>query len=203
MENATIIIQKIFRGFLCRKRQLIPNSNYQTKTWRKTRKWYLNGKHNECELYQRELIELITKQKCNKTDMRINTETNTLQNPKNPIKLDNGFELTETFDGLQTVKTNIKLMYNLKFVCSDGGSQTRSLREVYHFITAQANFLSEHKKEHLFFVNILDGDTCFSTMGKFIYLISKPIYKDIKKNIFIGSLHEFQNWFISHHFEVL
>lgn len=51
------IIQKYIRGYLIRKYTLIPQSYYQTKNWRKNRKWYINGKFNECENYQVELIE--------------------------------------------------------------------------------------------------------------------------------------------------
>ena len=52
-------IQKVVRSFMIRKRILIPGSEIQTKNWRKNQNWYKGGKHNECELYQRNLIEKI------------------------------------------------------------------------------------------------------------------------------------------------
>ena len=66
-----LIIQKYVRGYLTRKHILIPSSFYQTKKWRKNRKWYTNGKSNECEKYQINLIEKIIKLKLMKTDDRI------------------------------------------------------------------------------------------------------------------------------------
>ena len=51
-----LTIQKYVRGYLTRKHILIPSSFYQTKDWRKNRKWYKNGKSNECEKYQINLI---------------------------------------------------------------------------------------------------------------------------------------------------
>ena len=55
-----LIIQKYIRGYLTRKYILIPSSFYQTKDWRKNRNWYKNGKSNECEKYQINLIERIS-----------------------------------------------------------------------------------------------------------------------------------------------
>ena len=47
--NQISIIQKNIRGYLVRKFILIPSSYYQTKEWRINRKWYKNGKSNECD----------------------------------------------------------------------------------------------------------------------------------------------------------
>ena len=71
-----------------------------------------------------------------------------------------------------------------------GGSQTRSLREVYHFITTQLNYL----KQNILFINILDGDESYRNMDKFKYLLSKPDYLTIK-NIFVGDMKTFYDWF--------
>ena len=52
---------------------------------------------------------------------------------------------------------NEKTTYdNLKMICGSGGDQTRALREVYHFISAQQRYLNEEQSSKLFFVNILD-----------------------------------------------
>lgn len=131
-----IIIQKIFRGYLIKKYILIPSSKYQTKQWRKNRKWYINGKYNECEKYQYKYIELITKYKLIKTNERFNIEKNIIMDNKNPNKHDDGYEWSKNFDGKIYIKSDI-YYFNLKFVCDNGGAQTRTLREVYHFIKSQ------------------------------------------------------------------
>ena len=154
----------IIRKYLIKKNILIPHSIYQTKNWRKNQKWYNTGKSNECEKYQINLIETILN--------------------KNPLKFNNGFEWTENFDGYIKINNN-NYYFNLKFVCDNGGMQTRTLREVYHFIIYQINYLT---------INNLNNNIYFNNYSKFIYLINK--YDDnIKKFIFIGSLYEFQKYY--------
>ena len=41
--------------------ETIVKSSLQTKNWRKSQAWYINGKTNECEKYQRTIIETIIK----------------------------------------------------------------------------------------------------------------------------------------------
>ena len=43
---------------------------------------------------------------------------------------------------------------------TDGGGQTRALREVYHFISAQQRHINQEVSSKIIFVNILDGDEC-------------------------------------------
>ena len=189
-----IIIQKNIRKYLIRKNILIPHSIYQTKDWRKNQKWYNTGKSNECEKYQINLVEKILNKKINKTFIRINIETNDLIENKNPLKFNDGFEWTENFDGYININNN-NYYFNLKFVCDKGGMQTRTLREVYHFIINQINYLIKSDyKNNIYFINILDGDNCFYNYSKFIYLINKYDL-NIKKYIFVGSLYEFQNYY--------
>jgi hypothetical protein len=107
-----IIIQKYVRRFLIKKQILIASSYYQTKIWRKNRKWYNNGKSNECEKYQINLIEKILQNKIIKTNERINIETNEIIDKKNPMIFDDGYEWTENFDGL-IIKNNNKYYFNL------------------------------------------------------------------------------------------
>ena len=193
-----ITIQKYVRAFLKRKCILIPQSYYQTKAWRKARSWYKGGKSNECEKYQIALIEKITKTTLNKTQDRINMETYEITSTSRPMKNDDGYEYTENFDGLLIKGTN-KYYYNLKFVCDAGGAQTRTLREVYHFIKCQMEYLikfdanaNANANANTYFINILDGDECFHNMDKFLYLLNKEQYKHIQKYVFIGSLYDFQ-----------
>ncbi len=161
--------------------QSLQSSNFQTKEWRQSQTWYINGKHNECEKYQKDLFQLIIKNNINYSDERIHLELNKIVSIKNPLKLNDGFEYTENFDGKFIDNNNIYHV-NFKFICGDGGAQTRSLREVYHFIKAQANLKNNN------FINILDGDSSFKHRQKF---------KSMKRNnIFIGDLNEFQIWWL-------
>lgn len=189
--TSIIKIQSIIRMYLVRRTLLIPNASYQTKIWRKNQNWYKTGKSNECELYQITQIENITNQKLMKTLDRIHMRDLTITSKKNPIKDDDGFEYSETFDGIQKNNSNIAY-FNLKFICNAGGAQTRSLREVYHFIESQLKLLSKSSSEHIKFINILDGDTCHKSMNKFNYLLNRDEYHNIKKYIFVGDLNAFQ-----------
>jgi hypothetical protein len=186
-----IIIQKYVRRYLAQKHILIPSSYYQTKYWRKNREWYNNGKSNECEKYQIKLIEKMISDKLIKTYDRINMETNEIISKKNPMTNNDGYEWSENFDG-QIIKNNKKYYFNLKFVCDSGGAQTRTLREVYHFIKYQMKYLIKCNMNDIYFINILDGDTSYNNMNKFKFLIDKEKYKHIIKYIFIGSLYDFQ-----------
>jgi len=191
------IIQKIFRGFYLRQNNIIQSSYYQTKHWRQTRLWYNGGKSNECENYQKSCIYHITKQELIKTDKRFNISNNELIENKNPMKNNDGYEYTENFDGAFEFNKNTYL-FNLKFCCDDGGSQTRTMRIVYYFIKLQLEYLlmkDSHKyKTSLFFINILDGDTSYKNQDKFLYLINKNKYELIKKNVFIGDMKMFQDY---------
>jgi hypothetical protein len=189
--KAAIIIQKIIRGYLCRNILSIP-SVYQTKKWRKNQKWYINGKHNECELYQRSLFEKITSIKCEKTNIRLNNYDNKLENIVNISKKKDFFEWSENFDGL--IKKNNKTFFiNFKFVCDEGGAQIRTLREVYHFIYSQIIYINnlEKNNDEIYFINILDGDTCNKYLKYFTQVLS---YIKNKKEelIFIGDLYNFE-----------
>ena len=186
-----LTIQKYVRRYLTQKHILIPPSSYQTKDWRKEQKWYTNGKSNECEKYQINLIEKIIKNKIIKTDDRIYMKNNEIISNKKPMINNDGYEWSENFDGL-LIQNNNKYYFNLKFVCDSGGAQTRTLREVYHFIKHQMEHLIKFNMNNIFFINILDGDTSFKNMDKFKHLINDEKYKQVKKYVFIGSLYEFQ-----------
>jgi len=186
-----ITIQKYIRRYLATKHILIPSSRYQTKNWRKNRRWFKNGKSNECEQYQISLLEKIINTNLIKTNDRINIEINEIINKKNPMISNDGYDYTENFDRV-LIKNNNKYYFNLKFVCDNGGAQTRTLREVYHFCKYQMQYLIKFKTNNVYFINILDGDACYINMDKFVYLLNKEKYKYIIKYMFIGSLHDFQ-----------
>ncbi len=146
----------------------------QTKNWRKSQPWYINGKHNECENHQIEQIENIIGRKLRKTQARINLCTGKIDG-----ECDNIFEWTENFDGIDRVD-NIVVLFNLKMICGEGGFQTRSLREVYHFIQAQVKSLPLYR--NTLYVNILDGDECNRRM--------KQLRVKEEDRIFVGSMSE-------------
>ena len=188
---AIIIIEKYARKYIVEKFILIPSSFYQTKIWRKARKWYNNGKSNECEKYQTELIEKMLETRLMKTYHRIYMKTYEIINIIHPLKQSDGYEYTENFDGL-LIKNRNNYYFNLKFICDKGGAQTRSLREVYHFIKYQLLYLIKFNTNNTYFINILDGDESYRNSDKFLYLLNEEEYKEVKKYVFIGSLYEFQ-----------
>jgi hypothetical protein len=163
----------------------IVSSKEQTKRWRKEQDWYINGKQNECEIYQRKIFEHIIDQKIAKTQIRIDYRDYSLVHQPNPMNLADGFEFTENFDG-QFFRNQTQFLVNFKMTCDRGGAQTRTLREVYHFIKAQNSHLSSHDNYDLYFINILDGDT--------FYLHRDAFQKLSQKHIFVGDTFDFIQW---------
>jgi hypothetical protein len=177
---------------------LIISSESQTKDWRKSQPWWKGGKSNECEIYQRNQIQQITNQQCVKSSKRLNSRTMEFKEHTNPLTQEDGFDWTENFDGYQLLPSSgVELYYNLKMICDKGGAQTRSLREVYHFIEAQIDFLRLHPNRPIYFINILDGDTSFFQKDKFNYLMNLPENAPAKNKIIIEDMHRFRDWFVS------
>ena len=69
-------------------------------------------------------------------------------------------------------------------ICGSGSGQTRALREVYHFISAQQKHLNQELSSKVIFMNILNGDEC----NRKINLFPKGEHGEI----FIGSLFEWK-----------
>lgn len=169
---------------------IIVSSDQQTKKWRMEQCWYRGGKHNECENFQIQCVQFITRIKWTQLkNMRLNMLTLELTYKKHPMKDDDGFEWTEDFDGLFEYQS-CKFYINLKFVCGDGGAQTRTLREVYHFIATQLKYLTTYKDNNIYFINILDGDTSHKNMKKFKHLIK--CHSHCVDKFFIGDMSEFE-----------
>lgn len=185
-----IKIQALVRGFLIRYNNRIINSKYQTKHWRQYQKWYNNGKSNECELNQKHILKNILNIELKNTNKRINTENYTIIIKKNISQDINSFMYTEDFDGEYLSKNNRLYYFNLKFICGNGGAQTRSMRETFHFIKEQYNYIQKNKLHNVYFMNILDGDQNYINMDKYKYL--NQYYKDIQKYIFIGDMYTFK-----------
>ena len=127
----------------------------QTKDWRSSQSWYQGGKKCECEKYQRILIEKITGKECSKTNDRINTFSNQIIHMRTPMTREDAFDWTEDFDGIQET-SGFQLYYNFKMVCDSGGAQTRTLREVSHFIRAQGVYNLQHYQHPKYFINIFE-----------------------------------------------
>lgn len=194
MENHYIVlIQKQIRGFLVRNKLLIPNSYYHTKQWRKNQLWYKNGKYNECEIYQKNIIKKLYNINIKSTNERIDSEQYLICLVKNIFKNNDAFKYTEDFDGKYEFNNNI-YYFNLKFVCGQGGVQNRTMREVYHFINYQIQHIKQKIIDRLinkiYFINILDGDQFYLHFDKFKYLMDKD--PEIAKFIFIGDMYTFQ-----------
>jgi hypothetical protein len=77
-------------------------------------------------------------------------------------------------------------------ICDAGGAQTRTLREVYHFVGVQLDYLLTHDSAHVYFINILYGDTSFRSMVKFGYLLNQPQYSRVREQVFVGDMKQFQ-----------
>lgn len=155
-----------------------------TTNTRKNQPWYKTGKSNECEMFQKEQVEQVTTIPLQTTYTRVHLPTSTLHAIRYPNKLQDGFDYTENFDGVQSFG-DITIYYNLKMVCGQGGAQTRTLREVYHFIRSQLSIANTTT----LFVNILDGDESQRHMDKFEHLTSRT------PHVFVGNLLDFRDWY--------
>jgi hypothetical protein len=144
------------------------------------------------EKYQRATIVDLTGIPCPKNNMRINLRTNEMKEVAFPNLNPDGFDYSENFDGSQIVNGNT-IYVNLKCVVGSGGSQTRSLREVYWFIKGQLNVL-KNTSDKLYFANVLDGDEAHSVMDKYQHLLSNPEYDNVKSHVYVGDLRDYLLW---------
>ena len=145
------------------------------------------------EKYQRAKITEGTGVLCGKTNMRINYRTATLRDIAQPNKLREGFDYTEDFDGIQMFGPT-RVLLNFKSIVGAGGAQTRSLREVYHFVQAQLATLAAGNAPDTLFANILDGDEAASVLDKFQYLLSLPENAAHATKIYVGDLKGYFPW---------
>lgn len=152
------------------------SSEYHTKKWRKSQEWYTSGKKNECEKFQIRNISKIF-ENMSITQDRVNLTTGEIKSVKHPFHREDAFDWTENFDGL-THHRGKKIYFNFKFVVGSGGAQTRSLREVYHYIKKQKGYI---------FVNILDGDESFRRRRHFRHMLSLTKY--------VGDSYDFPAWY--------
>lgn len=143
------------------------------------------------EEWQRAYVERETGERCIKTNLRLNLMTNKMKNIAQPNVHDDGFNYSEDFDGFQYVYGK-KILLNFKCVSDSGGSQTRSLREVYWFIHGQLKYAL--KNPDFFFANILDGDCADAAMKHYRYLVGLPDFKSVKHMIYVGDSKGYPEW---------
>ena len=150
------------------------------------------------EAYQRAKVAEGTGHPCSKTRMRINWREKKLVAVAQPNRLDNGYDLTEDFDGLQELDAaGARVYINFKCIADAGGSQTRSLREVYHYVEAQLEVLltsGEANGPRILFANILDGDAAAKALRHFAYLLSLPAYSSVRNYVYVGDLRGYFDW---------
>lgn len=172
----------------------IQSSKYQTTLWRKNQLWYKNGLKNECEIYQKNIIENITKKPIKKTYQRFNLLKNEFVELKKKNILLNKYEYSENMDGYQKIG-KYDIYYNLKMISCKGGFQNRSLQNTYYFIKCQLDYLKENDFKNIKFVNILDGSYCYQNIEKFNYLLEQEKYNIIKNKVYIGDSYHYEKWF--------
>jgi hypothetical protein len=150
------------------------------------------------ENFQRNKVIEGTGIPCPKTNTRINLRTNELKDISRPGIHDDGFDYSEDFDGYQKVMIcnvmSSHIYLNFKSACTSGGGQTRTLKEVYHFIEGQLRVLNKGTN-NIYFANILDGDVCERTSRYFKYLCNLPEYRDVKDRVYVGNLCGYFDWF--------
>lgn len=160
----------------------------QTKSWRQLQPWYSSGKHSECERYQFAVLSAYCGVCLEKRrGLRLNVESAEMRVILHPNKANELLQWTEDFDGEVRVGSR-QFLFNLKFVCGSGGAQTRSMREVYHFIKAQTRFAKDNVNG-VAFVNILEGDGVGPFMVELKELASP--------RVFVGDMVDFQAWWFS------
>jgi hypothetical protein len=145
------------------------------------------------EEFQRAMVVEGTGAPCAKTHMRINLRTNRLREVAHPNTERDGFDYSEDFDGVQRIGG--KTVYlNFKCIVGKGGSQTRSLREVYWFVEGQLKYALSAATEPVYFANILDGDEAHAVMPKFAYILGLPEFESVRGRVYVGDLRGYFAW---------
>lgn len=145
------------------------------------------------EEFQRAMVVEGTGIPCSKTHVRINLRTNTLRDIAHPNTASDGFDYSEDFDGVQTI-ADTTVYLNFKCIVGKGGTQTRSLREVYWFVEGQLKYALT-TTEKVYFANILDGDEAHCAMPKFAYILSLPEFASVRAQVYVGDLRNYFAWF--------
>ena len=173
--------------------QGVPAGVEMTKLWRHGLFGAVSGGAGSTamEQWQRKQVEDGTGVACPKTKMRINVRTKTLHEIAQPNRRADGFDFTEDFDGVQTFGQT-KVYLDFKSIVSAGGAQTRSLREVHHFVEGQLDVAKT--TSGILFANLLDGDESASHMDKFENLKQRPEYADVRDRVYVGDTRGYFTW---------
>lgn len=149
----------------------------------------VSGGSNTCkpEKYQRDMLEKHTGLTCSKTNMRMNLRNYEMKEIAKPNMVEYGFDFTEDFDGEMRIANGNRVFVNFKCISGAGGSQTRSLREVYWFVEGQLRVLLSGIPA-VYFANILDGDEAHKAMDKFKYLLGLPEFSKVAGRVYVGDL---------------
>jgi hypothetical protein len=169
------------------------------------------------EKYQRSIVEEGTGLPCPKTTVRIDLRNGTLKEFTSPPaqkkkqvgidpstgpskeylgkfeKAKHGFFYSEDFDGRQIINGN-EVLVNFKSCAGEGGSQTRTLREVFWFVKGQLEVLTTVKESTVYFANILDSKECHAAIPQYLQLADQPIYAHVRNRIYIGDLKGYFEW---------
>ena len=149
----------------------------------------------KCEDFQRDAIFRGTGIECLLSNhIRIHEETLELKEGLSHPYTGEGGDLswTEDFDGIQFFISGspphkpVRVLYNFKNICEQGGSQRRSLKCVHDFIKSQVNVLEKGDITTTLFANILDG--------KYLAQNMKLLNKFNHPNIYIGDMHGYFSW---------
>ena len=172
----------------------IVSGSEMTKDWRHktlSKGKFMGGASSMTnENWQRLCVEQITGKKCEKTNLRLNLDNATMMELTRPSTRDDELDWSEDFDG--RIVNKKEYLYNFKMVIGTGGGQTRTIRELYHFIKCQFVFLKDNPDTEIVFINILDGDSMSAKLHRFIELKTK--FSEHAR-IFIGDTKTYQkNW---------
>ena len=172
-------------------RILNTKSKYQTNEWLDIQTWGSSDKIDVYKKTQIKIFENITKLKITASYDRIHTYFKNLQTIKMFVKSNNDYNWTDKFD-YSTFNNKNNIYINFRYYSGNKhDNKIDKLLNMYTFIQNQA----EHKlinQNKILFINILDGDTSYYNIDKFKFLLNQEKFNNIKSDIFIGSLYDFQ-----------
>ena len=146
------------------------------------------------ENWQRCTLESIINACVPKSDhLRFNVINATLQPMRQFHDQTQPFAWTEDFDGM-FIRNGQRYLVNFKFTNNGGGQQNRTMRELYHYIRTQVDYLNNNPDCDDIILNILDGDALSPNIQHF-QLILNGLDQGIAGQIFIGDTYTLQqNW---------
>jgi len=117
-------------------------------------------------------------------NLRLHMVNWTMQNLPYILNQPDAFLWSEDFDGMFT-KNGYTYLVNFKMVNARGGAQTRTMRELYHFIGTQLNYVQTNPNSQYRFLNILDGDVIVALMSHYHALVNQ-FPPNVQKSVYVG-----------------